>query len=314
MKRVYLSGAIALVLALVSVEARAQAGILRGKVLDDQGQALEGAKVEIDYQGGVTKHYEVKVSKKGDYTQVGLAPGNYKLAASKEGFQTQTLELRVGIGDPTEPAPFKLIPVSKVQKAGGGNAAGDALVAGFKDVVELAKASKWDEAEAKDKELIAKNPAVPELQYELGYLQSQKKDWAGAEAAYKKTLELKPDFTDAILGLAGVYRATGREAEATALMGKASTDFATDPKVQFQMAVTAFNTGKSDEAIAAFNKVVESDPTNADAHFYLGSLLVGQNKVPEAIQHLEKYLSMNPPAGQNRQTAEGLLAALKPKK
>ena len=41
---------------------------------------------------------------------------------------------------------------------------------------------------------------------------------------------------------------------------------------------------------------------------------MGQNKIPEAIANLEKYLSMNPTNAQNAATAQGLLAALKPKK
>jgi len=41
---------------------------------------------------------------------------------------------------------------------------------------------------------------------------------------------------------------------------------------------------------------------------------VGQNKVPEAIASLEKYLAMNPQNPQNVATAQGLLGYLKPKK
>ena len=74
------------------------------------------------------------------------------------------------------------------------------------------------------------------------------------------------------------------------------------------------NSGKADEAAAAFQKVVEIDPNYADAYYHLGTLAVGQNKIPEAIAHLEKYLSMNPPNAQNVATAQGLLQALKPKK
>ena len=314
MKRVCLTAGLTLLVALVSVEARAQAGILRGRILDDQGQGLENAKLDMDYLGGVTKHYDVKTNKKGEYTQVGLTPGIYKITASKEGFQSGSTELRVGIGEPTTPPDFKLVPLAKLQKAAGGNQGGDALVAGFKEIIEAVKAARYDEAETKTKDLIAKNPTVPELQYELGYIQSQKKDWAGAEAAYKKTLELKADFTDAISGLAGVYRSTGREADATALIDKAAVDFPQDGKLQFQIGVALLNSGKNEEAVGAFKKALELDPSNAESHYYLGTLAIGQNKKEEAIDYLEKYLASNPAPSQNRQTAEGLLTYLKPKK
>ena len=67
-------------------------------------------------------------------------------------------------------------------------------------------------------------------------------------------------------------------------------------------------------AHAAFSKAAEADPANPEVYYYLGTLDVGQNKIPEAIAHLEKYLSMNPTSPQNVATAQGLLQALKPKK
>ena len=71
---------------------------------------------------------------------------------------------------------------------------------------------------------------------------------------------------------------------------------------------------KAEEATAAFQKAAEADPGNPEIYYYLGTLSVGQNKIPEAIANLEKYLSMNPTNAQNTATAQGLLAALKPKK
>jgi tetratricopeptide (TPR) repeat protein len=301
--------------ALVAADARAQTGILRGKVLDDQGSAIEGAKVEIEFLGGVTRKNEAKTNKKGEYTQVGLPPGNYRITASKEAFQPGVYEIKVSIGEPTTPPDMKLVPLSKLQQAkqaAGG--APDTLGTGFKEIVEKVKAGKYDEAETQNRDLLTKNPTVPELHYELAYILSLKKDWAGAEAGYKKALELRPDFSEATMGLVGVYRNSGREAEATQLLAQAASASPQDAKVQFQIGVSAFSSGKTEEAVAAFQKAVELDPSNAESHFYLGSLMVGQNKIPESISHLEKYLASNPPVGQNRATAEGLLAALKPKK
>jgi superkiller protein 3 len=83
--------------------------------------------------------------------------------------------------------------------------------------------------------------------------------------------------------------------------------------VQFGVAVDLFNQGKADEAAAAFQKVLELDPNHAESYYFLGSLAVQQNKIPEAVTHLEKYLSMNPTNAQNVATAQGLLQALKPK-
>jgi tetratricopeptide (TPR) repeat protein len=80
------------------------------------------------------------------------------------------------------------------------------------------------------------------------------------------------------------------------------------------MGIFSLNAGKSDEAIAAFQKALAADPAMVDAYYHLGTLYVGQNKITEAVQSLEKYLASNPTNPQNVATAQGLLAALKPKK
>jgi tetratricopeptide (TPR) repeat protein len=49
----------------------------------------------------------------------------------------------------------------------------------------------------------------------------------------------------------------------------------------------------------------------AEAYYRLGAALISQGKIPDAIQNLEKYLSLNPTDAQNVATAQGLLKALK---
>ena len=93
----------------LAVPAAAQTGTVRGKVVDDQGRPLEAAKVELDFLGGITRHFETKTNKKGEYTQVGLQPGTYKITANKEGFQGSFLEIRVSVGDPTYLPELKLV-------------------------------------------------------------------------------------------------------------------------------------------------------------------------------------------------------------
>jgi tetratricopeptide (TPR) repeat protein len=99
-----------------------------------------------------------------------------------------------------------------------------------------------------------------------------------------------------------------------ALMTQTASANEGDAKVQFNLGVMNLNSGKGDEAIAAFQKAAAADPANAEPYFYIGTVLVGQNKVPDAITSLEKYLAMKPTNAQNVATAQGLLQALKPKK
>jgi tetratricopeptide (TPR) repeat protein len=281
-------------------------------VVDEQGQPIVEAKVLLEFQGGVTRKYETKTSKKGEYTQVGMYPGPYKITVTKEGFQGTFAEQRIALGDPTQVPDFKMKTMAAAQKeAGGGH---EALKAAFGNALALTQAGKLDEAEAAYKELIVKEPTVPEVYQNLGYIYSQKKDWAKAEEAYKKALELRPNYPDVAAALARVYADSGQGDKAMELMAKAAGDNPNDARAQFNMGIFQLNAGKSEEAIAAFTKALAADPTMADAYYHLGTLYVGQNKIPDAVQSLEKFLSMNPSNAQNVATAQGLLAALKPKK
>ena len=72
--------------------------------------------------------------------------------------------------------------------------------------------------------------------------------------------------------------------------------------------------GKNKEAGAALRKVLTLDPTNATVHFHLGTIAVGENKVPEAVSELEKFVAGTGQSPQDLATAKKLIAALKPKK
>ena len=312
MKRLLIAGAFLLGLALVGAPAHAQTGTARGKVVDDKGQPIAEAKVLLEFTGGVTRKYETKTGKKGEFTQVGMYPGPYKITVTKDGFQGSVIDYRISLGDPTQIPDFKLVSAAEARKAAGGPS--EELQSAFKNAVSLTQAGKLDEAEAAYKELVAKQPSIPELYHNLGYIYGQKKDWPKAEEAYKKALELRPIYPDAAAGLARVYQESGQGDKAMELMSKAAGENPADAKAQFNMGIFSLNAGKSEEAIAAFQKALAADPAMVDAYYHLGTLYVGQNKIPEAIQNLEKFLSSNPTNSQNVATAQGLLAALKPKK
>jgi tetratricopeptide (TPR) repeat protein len=71
------------------------------------------------------------------------------------------------------------------------------------------------------------------------------------------------------------------------------------------------NQNKDEEALAAFQKTAELDPNNAEAYFYIGTRSLQLGKLPESVAALEKYISMNPSNASNLGTAKQMLPALK---
>lgn len=315
MKRIILAAGLLACLALPGADAQAQTGSVRGKVVDEKSQVVLEAKVTIEFQGNVTRKLETKTNKKGEYTQVGLPPGEYKITVTKDGYQGGYITLRVGLGEPTTVPEIKLLSANAAREAAGGG--GAELSAAFKKAYELSQQGKLEEAEAAYKTLLAGNldADVSTLVYNnLAVIASQRKDHATAEGHYRKALEIKADNTDALTGLAGVLQASGQGPKAEELLNKAGADFPSDPKVQFALGAFLFNTGRTADAASALQKAAKLEDVNPEVDYYLGSIAIGQNDVPGAIGHLEKYLASSPTNAQFKATAEGLIGYLKTKK
>jgi tetratricopeptide (TPR) repeat protein len=309
MKRVLIAAGLLLGAGLIAAPAQAQTGTARGKVLDTQGQPIPDAKVLIEFQGGITRKFEIKTNKKGEYMQVGMQPGPYRFTASKEGYQPAVSDIKISLGDPTAVPDFKL--ATAAQAAAQPGSAASELRAQFSKAVELQSAGKLDEAEAEYKAIIAKAPDVPEVYQNLGAVYALKKDVPAAEAAFQKGLELRPDSSDMATQLAKLYQENGQPEKAIAIMEKSAAANPADAKAQFNRGIFLRNSNKNEEAIASFEAAIKADPAMTEAYYHLGALMVGQGKIPEAIQYLEKYLSMNPTDAQNKATAQGLLKAMK---
>jgi len=320
MKRFLVAGGLIVACLLLGAEARAQSsGTARGKVLDDKGQPVEGAAITLDYQGGVSRKYATKSNKKGEFTQVGLQPGVYRVTATKDGYQGGYIDVRIGLGEATYLPDLKLMSAAAARTAASGGAEAEKANAELRQMVKdaqaLAAENKYDEAIAAFQAVLARNVAAPEeVHFRIGQLQAEKKDWPAAEASYLKALEIKPGHSGATLELANVYQISGQKEKAAELLAKAQASGEGDANVQYSTGVLHINAGRQDEAAAAFKKAIAIDPSHAESYYHLGTIALNQNNIVEAIASLEKYLSLNPTNAQNAATAQALIKALKPAK
>jgi tetratricopeptide (TPR) repeat protein len=302
--------------AMVSPVNAQTTGMLRGRVVDGKGQPVEGAKVTIEFKDGISRTYVVKTNKKGDYTQIGLAPGNYKVTAEKENVGAQSFDGRVRLGETLE-MNFKLEP------GGGGPTKEDvAKVAAIRKVfdegVAASRAGDNDAAIAKFNEAVGIVPSCFDCYYNIGYAYSQKKEWDKAEAAFQKAIEFKPDYIEAYSGLAQVLNAEKKFDEAQAASQKAASlamaggaaGGAGGVDALYNVGVTAWNAGKPEEAKKAFEDALKIDPKHANSHYQLAMCFINLGKMPEAVTEFEAYLQ-NAPDGQYAAQVKAMLTQLK---
>jgi len=295
-------------LALPGTLASAQVGIARGRVIDPEGRPVQGATVVLEFQGGVSSRYELATNKKGEYMQVGLTPGPYRVTASKEGFQPGSLEARVGLGSPTDFPGIRLATVSTTPEPGPEP---EGLREKFSQAVGQLQAGQLDEAETLLREILEARPDLPQIHQNLAYIYARRKEWAKAEASYLAALELQPGSSKLMTSLAKVYLDAGEDEKAMEMLSRAASADAADATAQFNLGVALLGAEKDAEAGEAFEAALAADASMAEAHYHLGVILVRQGKVTEAIEQLEAYRAGSAEDAPNAPTARGLLEALR---
>lgn len=289
--------ALTVVFAMSAAPALAQS-LVKGKVVDAQGNPVEGATVTFESQTSNQKR-DTKTDKKGEFLQVGLNSGTYKVTAAKEGVGTQTQTGNVSQGRPVELA-FKLAPAAAggPAAAAGGDAKAQAELRALATAANAAQASgNYDEAITKFNELVAKVPTCGECFTSLGNVYAAKKDYGEAEAAYKKSIAVK-ESADAYNALVRIYNDQKKFDLAAEAGGKAAALSATtgggNPEATYNNGVVLFNAGKFAEAKAQFDAATKADPTMALAHYYLGMANLNGGDLAGATSAFEAYLKLDP--------------------
>ncbi len=303
---------------LFALPGSAQTGMVKGKVVDGAGKALEKATVTIEFKDGVNRRYEVSTNKKGEFIQIGLPPGNYKVAATFKGLGEQAFDVRVRLGDAAE---VNFVLGGGATGAGGMSkeeaAKAEALKKLFEEGVTLSRAGSYDDAIAKFNEAAALVPGCYDCFYNIGFANMQKKDYDQAEAAFNKAIELKPNYVDAYNGLATVYNAQ-KNFDKAQEMGAKAAEFAAvaggggggGVDAEYNLGVIAWNAGQIADAKGHFEKVVLMKPDHAEAHYQLGMANLNEGKLAEAAAMFEKYLQLDA-NGQYAATAKGVLSQIK---
>ena len=304
-------------LAMALPAAAQSTGMVKGVVSDDKGQPVEGAKVTIEMTGGTGRRFEAKSNKKGEFIQIGLGSGAYKVTAEKDKLGSPAVTVNVRVNQTAEAN--LVLGIAGAAATAEAAAKSAELKKVFEEGVALSSAGKHDEAVAKFNAAAAISPTCYDCYNNIGYSYAQLKDWDKAEAAYKKSTEIKPDDAAAFSGLATVYNAQRKfdlaasaSAKATELAGSlnASGGASGSADANYNQGVILWNSGKIPEAKKAFEAAVAANPNHAEAHYQLGMALVNEGNLPGAATEFEAYVKLAP-TGPNAATAKGILATIK---
>ena len=313
-------GALALTFALMAAPASAQlTSVIRGKVVDEAGKPVEGAIVKGTFLGDVKREFDnIKSNVKGEFLRAGLAPGNWKVTATKEGLvgnvnvalSLDPSIVTIQIGSPKNAAPAGMT-AKQIEE---NNKKQAQMETDFNAAKSAFDSGDYDGAVTNLQKIIVALPTCAACYLSMGDAYSKKMNMEDAEKAYLKSIELDPSKPQAYAALATVYNSQKKFDEANKMGAKANelteASGGGDAGSVFNQGVILWNQGKAPDAEPQFLKATKLDPKMADAFYWLGMCRINQGHLPDAKAPFLEYMKLAP-TGQYADQVKGMLDIIK---
>jgi tetratricopeptide (TPR) repeat protein len=115
-----------------------------------------------------------------------------------------------------------------------------------------------------------------------------------AEASYKKSLQIRPDFVDAHVSLGGLLSNQGRNAEALQHYERAVQLEPRNARYRHYLGVVMLKMGNYPRAAESFREAMRLDPYAADSCYQYAKALLEMGKQEEALAQFQKTIYLNP--------------------
>jgi tetratricopeptide (TPR) repeat protein len=295
---------------LVVPSAQAQQTRFQGKVTDASGQPVANATIHLEPTDGAGNKTEAKTKKKGDFFLGLVRPGNYKISIEAPDGQVVTSikahSIEIGKKENAWEVDQKIGPNAPVtldfkdghevvaefvvgtpQAAAVQSGSGDALAGAVQKVQSGDCAGALPEIEAAR----TATPDNARAHYLAAFCQERTGDHEKALAAIDRALEVQPDFAGGSLLRGRVLRAMNRMEDAEAAYKK-EIETTQHESVRNDawgaLAVLYKDAGRTDDAIAAFEKIVELQPTRGEAYMELSALYGKKGDRAKQAEALER--------------------------
>lgn len=128
----------------------------------------------------------------------------------------------------------------------------------------------------------------------LGWYRAMTGDHAGAAALFERALQMNPREVEAIVGLAGLHRASGRLRDAALRCDEAIAAAPDYAEAWLERAYVMAAGGVMDEARRCYEEVLARKPGHAAAHAGLASLAARDGEADAGRRHAKAALAADP--------------------
>ena len=273
-----------------------------------KGQPVEGAAIVIE-QEGTNRHFDMKSNKKGEFMQIGLPSGSYKVTATKDQL-TASQPVRVTQSRPLTRRSSCSVPP---QRLPGENAQLTALRKVLDDALAASNAGRYDDAIAGFQKALGNTARrVLLVTTTSGYAYTQKNGLRQrAKPNYKKAIEQKARLRRCLLrgspasttrsasSICGGGRQrqgdreTGRRCRSALRLAGGGGGTPTRYSIRASCCGTA---ARSPMPKKAFESAIQANPNHAEAHYRSsGMALVNEGNLAGATQpEFETYREARP--------------------
>jgi len=153
---------------------------------------------------------------------------------------------------------------------------------------------EWDEAEALYSRLTETSHADDETWFRLGTVRFGREDWPGAAQAFERSLELRPEWTEAELNRGLALLRLGRLIEAGEAFQRVADREPDCREAMVGLTTVALETGSWEKAVALRRKLAAAGESLPDVTYNLGVVLERQGRMEDALRFYCEALKERP--------------------
>ena len=237
----------------------------------------------------------VTTSKHGKWSILGLAQGDWRVLIMKDGMNPSEGQVKVLEGG--APPPPIVITLKQAQAAAPQAAQqGPDVLGMIEKGNQLLTAEKFAEARVEYEKAIALlGPENhPPILRGIARTYFQEKQPDKAVETLKQALALKPDDVESLRLIVNLLVAQGKEPEAQQYIARLPQGETVDPATLLNIGIKHYNDKKLDAAITEFDRVVRENPNLPDAYYYRGLAYLASGKTAEAKADFQKLIEIDP--------------------
>ncbi len=279
-------------------------GKVKGYVLDEEGNPLEGIKVKL-YSLKAQSGLETVTDADGMWKAYWIRGGTWNIDFEKIGYKPKKISAEF---KEFSKNPDMEIKMEKIE----GLVITEELKECLRTGNELFAEQKYEEALESYKSIIEEFPDAYIIHQNIGNCYFQMEKYSLAEESYRKVLEKDPGNSEVMLLIGNTYANRGESDKALEWYSKIEFEKIDDPTVLYNIGSNFYNVSNFKEALKYYKKAVEIQEDFLDGIYQLGlaHLALGNNQ--EAIDAFENYLKHDPDSGKASQV-RGFIEFLKKK-